>query len=74
MSYRYRITGQGFEFEHVEESGLKLRVGSVVKQPLGPGEYRVTKIVKEPRAVFGFSAPLLSSRGIAEAEPFVRAG
>jgi len=68
--YRYKIRGEGFEFDYAEESRMRLREGSIVKPGEGPDQFEVTRITKEPRAVFGFSAPLLSSRGEAEAKPF----
>jgi hypothetical protein len=70
--YRYKVSGAGFEFEHKEESGRRLQAGDVIRSGQGPDEYKVLRITKEPSAVFGSTLPLLSSRGVAEAERFVR--
>jgi hypothetical protein len=70
--YRYKIRGEGFEFEH-EESSKPLQAGTIIRpHGQGPFEYRVTRIEKEARSVFGFSPPLNVTRGIAQAERFTR--
>jgi hypothetical protein len=69
--YRYRITlpreKQIADFEH--KASLKLSEGSIVDEPSRP-RVKVTKIVQQPKALFGMEVPLVSKVGVAEAETF----
>ena len=68
--YRYRITlphEQLADFEH--KASLKLSAGSIIDEPSRP-RVKVTKILQEPKALFGVEVPLVSKVGVAEAERF----
>jgi hypothetical protein len=68
--YRYRIQGEGFEFEH-EEDSYPLRAGDIITRGNGPERYKVVRVRKEARSAYRFTPPFLNSRGVVEAEKFV---
>jgi hypothetical protein len=71
--YRYRIRGEGFEFDH-EEEDYPLREGDIVTRDGETARFKVTRITKEARSMFGFSLPLIAANGSAEAERFTALG
>ena len=68
--YRYRIQGDGFEFEH-EEDSYPLRAGDIITRGDGPERYKVVRVRKEARSGYRLTPRFLNSRGVVEAEKFV---
>jgi hypothetical protein len=66
--YRYRIQGEGFEFDH-EEDSYPLTAGDIITRGDGPERYKVVRVRKEARSGPRFTP--LNSRGVVEAEKFV---